>query len=504
VQKFGRIILFALAGILILAAAVLLGMNLYVQSQGTQARIQQELRHRLGTPLHISRISVTPWGGLKLSGITIPQTAEPNSPTFLEAKSFTLQLRFLSLFSRKLVITQVALVDPNVTWPQNSQGRWRLPGTARKETERAPETAEVATEIPAFNPSAEVVPSQTPVAQPSTAPPNLVKENRGAFVPEVRGVSLRGGNFRFLDRSGKMVATFNNVGFQSVLRNAVALRGRANVEKISLRDRFFLQQLRSPLRYEPDALEFSQITARAGEGDVTGNFSMQPQTEDSPFNVEVKFRNVQADRIVIEAGGPAGVLQGRLEGNFRASGKTADADALAGSGDITLRDGQVRQYSLLVALGQVLQIDELTQLHLEQAETKYHIEPGVVTIDSLILYSANIHLSATGTITFAGKMRLDSRLAINEKIRGQLYKPLRANFQPTDEPGYYAVDFQVTGSVERPKTNLLEKVVGRDLKDFFNILRGKSERPKKKSADRSQDEMAPPTIAPQPSLAPSP
>jgi len=503
-QKIGRIILFAFAGLLILAAVVLLGMNLYVQSQGTQARIQQELRHRLGTQLHISRISITPWGGLKLSGITIPQTAEPNSPIFLEAKSFTLQLRFLSLFSKKLVITQVALVGPNVTWPQNSQGRWRLPGTAKNETELAPETGEVATAIPPFSPSAEVVPSQTPIVEPSAPPANLTKSNRSAFVPEVRRVSLRRGNFRFLDRAGKMVATFNNVGFQSILRNAIALRGRTDIGKISLRDRFFLEQLRSPVHYEPGTLEFSQITARAGDGDVSGNFSMQTLAEDSPFNVEVKFRNVQADRIVTEAGGPVGVLQGRLEGNFRASGKTADADALTGTGDVTLHEGQVKQYSLLVALGQLLQIEELTQLHLEQAEAKYHIDPGVITIDSLVLHSANIHLSANGTITFAGKMHLDSKLAINDKIRGQLYKPLRANFQPADEPGYYSLDFQVTGSVERPKTNLLDKVVGRDLKDFFNILRGKSDRPKKKSNERTQDENATPTVAPQPSSAPSP
>src|SRR5207302_2057094 len=49
----------------------LLGANLYVQSQATQERIQQELSQRLKMPLQIQRISVTPWGGLKLSGITI-------------------------------------------------------------------------------------------------------------------------------------------------------------------------------------------------------------------------------------------------------------------------------------------------------------------------------------------------------------------------------------------------------------------------------------------------
>src|SRR5205823_319357 len=86
---------------------------------------------------------------------------------------------------------------------------------------------------------------------------------------------------------------------------------------------------------------------------------------------------------------------------------------------------------------------------------------------------------ATGTVSFRGKLHLSSRLAINEKIRAQLYKPIRANFQPTEEPGYSAVDFEVSGTVERPKTNLLEKVVGRDLKDLVNsFLGGKSDQPK--------------------------
>src|SRR5207237_9561995 len=48
----------------------LLGANLYVQSQATQERIQQELSKRIKMPLKLQRISVTPWDGLKLRRIT--------------------------------------------------------------------------------------------------------------------------------------------------------------------------------------------------------------------------------------------------------------------------------------------------------------------------------------------------------------------------------------------------------------------------------------------------
>ena len=79
VKKVSRILLIALGAVLGVAVLILIGANMYVQSHGTQTRIQQELSERLDTTLQVRRISVTPWGGLKLSGITIPQT-QPDVP----------------------------------------------------------------------------------------------------------------------------------------------------------------------------------------------------------------------------------------------------------------------------------------------------------------------------------------------------------------------------------------------------------------------------------------
>jgi hypothetical protein len=202
---------------------------------------------------------------------------------------------------------------------------------------------------------------------------------------------------------------------------------------------------------------------------------------------------VQADQIIANAGGPKGMVQGKLEGNFQASGKTADPEAFVGTGEISLRDGRVQQYSLLVLLGELLQIEELRELHLEQAEAKYHVRPGLVTIDELILRSPNIRLTASGTVAFDGKLNLDSELAINDKIRGQLFKAIRQNFQPINEPGYSAINFQVGGTIDRPSTNLMDRLVGRDLSSMINSFfgGGKKERAKKKK--KQIEKAAPPT-----------
>lgn len=489
-QKLGRVALFLLGGLIVVVVALLFGLNLYVQSQGTQARIEQEVRNRLGTPLTIQSISVTPWGGLKLGEISIPQTSGIGSSNLFEAKSLRLRVGLLSLFSDRLIIKQVSVLDAKVVWTQNAGGTWKLPSSPEAANRHLEPNQAVTSGAKTAGQSREQAVTGNE-SNPRSARAAAGETKAGRFVPEVRHIDLSRAYFRFLDRSGNLVAAFESVGFHSNLRGAADLHGVARVSKISLRDRFFLENLRSPLEYDGNRLVLSQVSAHSGGGNISGRFSIEPETKDSPFDVEVKFRNVEADRIVADAGGPPGVVQGKLEGSFQAAGKTAEANMLTGAGEIVLRDGQVKQYSLLVALGQVFQIEELTQLHLEQAQAKYHITPGLVNVDDLTLRSPNIHLSARGTVTFGGKLHLDSRLAINEKIRSQLFKPIRANFQPTDEPGYSAVEFEVGGTIDRPKTNLLEKVVGRDLKDLVNSLwGGKTPRPKKKQAEGGPQETA--------------
>src|SRR4029079_12225548 len=160
--------------------------------------------------------------------------------------------------------------------------------------------------------------------------PSPMEEPRLAVPPEVRRVSIKNGNFSFLDHAGRLLASFNGVDFRTSIRSALALHGDAKVARVSLQDRFFLEQLRSPLRYEPDVLELSKISARAGNGEINGYFAMQPEAEDSPFTTSVKFRNVQADQIIANAGGPKGMVQGKLTRNFKASGTEADPAAFAG------------------------------------------------------------------------------------------------------------------------------------------------------------------------------
>ncbi len=495
-KKATRVALIVAGVIFGVVAIALLAVNLYVQSHATQARIQQELSQRLGTTLRIQRISVTPWWGLKLTGITMPQDDESIPGDFLHAKTFRLRIQFGSLFAQRLVIKEISLINPKVVWAQNADGKWRLPSSLRSEDAAGPPDVAAASPPP-------VGTSPPPAPREIVPGPEPEPDDEAPFTPEIRRVMLTDGSFRFLDSKQKPVATFEGVRFRSNFRNATALQGNARIEKTSLRDRFFLEALQSQLKYDPEELDLSNITARAAGGEITGRFNMRPADADSPFTVEVKFQDLEVDTIVTEAGGPAGMVQGRLEGHLHASGKTADPNALSGVGEIHLREGQVRQYSLLVALGQLLQIDELSRLQFDQAQVKYHITPGLVTVDEFVLSSSNIRLSAVGTISFDGELRLNSQLAINDNIRRQLFRPIRENFQPIEQPGFAAVNFEVNGTIERPRTNLMEKIVGAELKDLggviSSLLRGRRDRKSKgDKVEVAAPAEAPPTTAAEP------
>src|SRR6266566_1035468 len=161
----------------------LLGANLYVQSQATQERIQQELSQRLKMPLQIQRISVTPWGGLKLSGITIPQSNDVHAPPFLQAKHFQLRVQLRSIFWRPLVIKEVALIAPAVIWPQNQYGEWRVP---MKET---PSEDQRQAEEPTVS-TPESLPEGTPPGKEAKA----IEAKNVAPGPQIKKVRLSDGS----------------------------------------------------------------------------------------------------------------------------------------------------------------------------------------------------------------------------------------------------------------------------------------------------------------------
>ena len=141
------------------------------------------------------------------------------------------------------------------------------------------------------------------------------------------------------------------------------------------------------------------------------------------------------------------------------------------------------------------------RLDLQQASADFRVGEGKVYVDELLLRSPNLKLIARGEVRLDSTLKLGARLVINERISRQLPAFVETNFQAGDEPGTRYIDFAVTGTLAKPKTDLLDRILGKKIQKevgsiFQNIFGGKR-KPEKKEKEKK------PKSSPAPSASPT-
>lgn len=444
--------------IMALAAAAVMAINLYVQSAGTQKRIEQALSSALKVPVHVMSTIVTPWSGLKASGITVPQIP-PATGNFLEASSFTARFDWPGLLRHRLDASEVSLNDPRVVWFQSPGGRWELPRM---------------TATPA------------PQAPPQ---PEASKPPRAAGQPweiAVHKLAVNEAWFGFWDEKGMEMIEFAGVQFDCLDPRASGTHGHAWCKYVSLHNRLFFRDMETNWSFERGALNLSSFQTDVGGGEIRGDAQVATQVKHSPFNADVNFDGVNVNQLMIEAGQPAGQVTGTLKGWLDLNGNSGKTSTINGSGHLELTGGRMQDIEIFQLLGQGLQIPDLVQLNLKTAETDARVVSGVVNVDKLVLESQNLQLTAHGTIGPEGKLRLNARLTINGAIADRLPSFILTYFKTGDTADSRYIDFGIGNTLAHPKTNLLENILGRRIEgqmtDLFRTIFGKKHKAAEPSA----------------------
>lgn len=488
-NRLSKAILYGLGALLALGILALLALNLYVQSAGAQERIRARLSEALGLPLEINRVSVTPWGGLRLSGITIP-SGEKGAPPFLQAPAFIARVPVLSLLRRQVDIDEITVQSPRIVWVQNAEGEWRLPEREKKAV--APQPSAPATKPPGPAPAGTIPPGEpVPPREPAESAPETVPPPA-----EVRvGLfAVRDGSLDFLDENREPVVTLRDANVRCTLPARDSAEGHLTAAEMGIRDLIHLQNLDAPFTYDDKGVHVRGATAQLAGGTVTADYTVDPTAADAPYTASGRLEAVDLSRLLQESGGRASQASGQLAGSFELAGSSAD-DSLAGKGHLELRDGRIEQYELLRILGETLRIEELRRLDLQEARADFTIEGGVVKLAPLYLRTANLQLTASGDILPGGTLDLRAQLSIHQKISHTLPQFIEDNFQPSEtEPGWRTVAFDIDGTLEKPGTNLVQRMVGSKLEKkvtgfFESFLGGKKEKSDdKKKTKKKKDQ----------------
>ncbi|HEY5954662.1 MAG TPA: AsmA-like C-terminal region-containing protein [Terrimicrobiaceae bacterium] len=442
---FAKRFLFVVAGLIALAAIVLLCVNLYLQSGGVQQRIRDSAQRALGAEVKIRSTMYLPWSGLVIRGISIPDP-ENASVNFLETEALRVRFAFLPLTDGRFVITECTLFRPRIIIRQSESGDWIIPlGRPR-------------TEVP---------------AEPQEAPTTGAKGV--SFKAELQSARLRGGSIVFLNAKNRALATLERTDISAQIAPNRSATGTVEIGRSDFFNSLKPRKIGGPFTWDGKVLDFPDIQGSLAGGKVTGKYRVETG-EHPAFTLALQLSGVLLRKLAEDAQVDPGKTEGFLQGSLDLNGDPRETASLNGAGHFELVSARLRPVEFLVKLGELLQIDELQLLKLSDARLDATVRDERVQVDNVVLKSDNLVLRGSGPVRFNGKMNLDASLMVNRKIQQQLKGVLSKNFIDTEDPEYRELPFVVTGRVDNPKTDLLDKLIGAKVGQdvggvLMNILR---------------------------------
>jgi hypothetical protein len=457
IVQIALIVVVALFGLMCLG---LLAINLYVQSPGTQLRLREIVSENLGYPVSVFRISFTPWAGFHLQDVSV-QDPSADYP-ILNAQDLWIQCNYLPLFRRKLIVRKVFLSGAVI----------RIPTAVRLES--VTETADLPglQSVPNTNPRKAPPPAAEPVAK-ATRPGKLSAAQSG--VPgnlwvEIRKFKISHSSIYLLGASGATTATLRDVE-GSVQSHKGEYLGKVRISSATISDSINVEDISSPVTCSNGALDVGDITAHVSGGEIHGNFHADLIGTDLPYRVRLQMTGVNINEIVSRAGGILDRAHGTLQGSFQLAGYVRNPSLAVGGGNLEIKTGYLDQYPVLKELGRWTQIDEFQRLDLQEALSKFSVIGRDIKVDSLQLISKNCQVNLWGTVESAQKLDLNGRLTLSQFLSQKIPNELEENFAKSKDGESRYLDFQVTGSVLKPKTDLLERIIGDKDKLLKKIFR---------------------------------
>lgn len=451
--KFAKRFLFVCAGLLVAIAIFLLIINIYLQSSGVQQRIKTAASRSLGAEITVGSTSYTPWNGLVLRDIKLPDPYLPNH-MMLEAAALRLRFAVFPLFTQRFVVTECILFEPKLTARQMENGEWLIPLPPAR-------TEEIAVQ-PQSN-------------EGNASAPSAIKGP--SFKAELQYFRLGSATLNFVDAKGRLVLFAERCDIEAHIDKNLNAYGSFLVNRMEISGSLKPRHIKGPFSWSNKVLDLPEIKAQLANGDILGKCRVETG-EPSKFDLTLQLKGAELRKLFADANISPGKTSGQLQGNLSLSGDPRSSSSLEGTGHFELVEAKLKPVDFISKIGELFNIDELRLLQLKDAFIDLKVHDQRVELNS-VLTSENLQLLGSGPIRFNGKMNIDAKLRVNRKLQQQLQGMLSSAFVQTDDPEYRQLSFAITGKMDDPKTDLsMKKVIGLDVGGIFKNLFG-APQPKK-------------------------
>jgi hypothetical protein len=406
--------------------------------------------------------------------------------------------------------------SPKVVWAQTADGKWKLP-----EPEQA---AKVATEETNATPA---VPKPPETDQSKGESETTAGKKKSNFTLVIERFDVKGGTVELFDKENNHLAIFNDVNMTYTTLTPERVEGVATIGKLSWADTFTFENVSTPFKYADGDLDLPEITAAFAGGKLQAKYHTHEEKEHAPYKAAVTFTNIDLEKLGVPGtNSPAGTVpqaqaSGVLTGQLEVHGDGKISDRLNGEAHIDLRNAQFHQLDFFQSMGQLLGLRELADLRVRDGHADLRLADSKVLVEKLILNTSDLQISANGTARLDKKLKLSAQLSAEDAVVEHLPPIIRDGFGPSDG-GRRAVAFNITGDIEKPKTDLLDKFIKRKvdsqytdvLSSIFNLMKKpdevkkddkKTEKERRKKDKATEKNAVPPSAAatPAPSAPPA-
>jgi hypothetical protein len=473
-KRLIKITLITVAVLAGLAGLSLLAINLYIQSPEIQLRLRKAVSDTIGYPINVFRITFFPWSGFHLQNISI-ENPELHVP-LLKARDLRVRCEYLPLLRNTIIIRQIVLTSPEI----------RVSIVKHAESNLLPESGP-SESIAFFNPSLESADgssSSLPVPQATSATKlKARKEIPGNFWGKIRKGKIRDGSIYFMGPNSTPIAMLRKVESNIDFHKSDYL-GKIDISSATLSNSVNMEKISSPLKISNGALDLEKINASISGGTIHGYFHLNLIDSELSYQLQLEANAINVNQIISPASGILDRTHGSLKGKFRMTGAVNNPSLAQGTGTFDIKDGYLDQYPVLQEIGRWTQIDELQRLNLDTASISFSVDGQDIRVEDFKVTSKNCQVALLGIINSAQKLALNGRLTVSQFLNQKIPNELKDNFVTAPDGQNHYLDFQVTGSIIKPRTNLFDRLIGDKNRLLKKVLRGNR---KKKRQNKDQE-----------------
>jgi len=453
IRRSNPYFLSALAATLVVAG---LGVgSMFLRSSLVQKSVARNLSKISGMEVRFESFQPGIFTRSKMSNLTATNS-QGDSLSAREAKA---RISWLPLLSGHLVFREIAVTGVRLVRVEHT------PATAGQPQPASPAPATSGSERP----------RQTTPADPQPLDPHKARLLKGLRLLKVSDTSV---DWQLSD--GRTKLQLEGVDLLIDMEASGEGSGELRVGAGTWMELIRFTGLKAALKISENGLTITELDSNCGTGKITGTGTARLA---APQAFQLQLNAAGIDLAAMTAELPSLRLTGGANGSLQLAGNLTDDASWSGKTELGVKEGSFKGLTILQMLGQLFQVQELANLKVKEAKLHASIGGRKIMFDEFLLHGGDIVLSAPGALDFDRKLDLHATLKLHERLLGgralQLIGP---SFSAPDPEGLRSIAFQVAGSLEKPSTNLMEKVMGEGLGGMINQVLGGFLKPRKNEA----------------------